>query len=161
RSYSVSSVYGPFFSERPIPCSYFFRRVTIALSDGLAPRRVLYPFVGLPHGVMGWLPLPLPSPPPIGWSTGFITVPRTVGRNPRHRVRPALPTETFSWSRLPTWPTVAMQSTGTRRTSPDGSLSVARAPSLARSWASDPALRHSWAPRPTWSSTACTRVPTG
>src|SRR5881628_241492 len=31
-------MYGPFFSERPIPCSYFVRRVTIALSDGLAPR---------------------------------------------------------------------------------------------------------------------------
>ena len=34
------------------------------------------------------MPLPLPSPPPIGWSTGFITVPRTVGRNPFHRTRP-------------------------------------------------------------------------
>src|SRR5437867_2608489 len=33
---------------------------------------------------MGWLPLPFPSPPPIGWSTGFMTVPRTVGRKPRH-----------------------------------------------------------------------------
>src|SRR3989454_11819735 len=66
RSSSVGSMYGPFFSERPISGSYFVRRVTMALSDGRAPRRVLYPFVGLPHGVIGWLPLPLPSPPPIG-----------------------------------------------------------------------------------------------
>ena len=48
--------------------------------------------------------MPLPSPPPIGWSTGFMTVPRTVGRKPFQRLRPALPMDTFSWSRLPTWP---------------------------------------------------------
>ena len=41
RAYSVSSMYGPFFSERPISVSYFFRRVTIHASDGRAPRRVL------------------------------------------------------------------------------------------------------------------------
>ena len=41
RSSSVASMYGPFFSERPIACSYFFRRVTMKRSDGLAPRRVL------------------------------------------------------------------------------------------------------------------------
>src|SRR2546427_7294667 len=34
RPSSVSSMYGPFFSERPIPGSYFFRRVTIHASDG-------------------------------------------------------------------------------------------------------------------------------
>ena len=32
-----------------------------------------------------------PSPPPCGWSTGFITEPRTVGRMPMWRLRPALP----------------------------------------------------------------------
>jgi hypothetical protein len=53
RSSSVGSMYGPFFSERPISRSYFVRRVTMALSEGLAPRRVLYPFVGFPHGVIG------------------------------------------------------------------------------------------------------------
>src|SRR6266498_1537732 len=142
---SRSSMYGPFLVERPmVSRSYFVRRVTMYRSDGRAPRRVLYPFVGLPHGVIGWLPLPLPSPPPIGWSTGFITVPRTVGLNPFQRTRPALPTDTFSWSRLPTWPMVAMHSSLTWRTSPDGSLRLAWSPSLARSWARVPALLQSW-----------------
>ena len=38
---SVSSMYGPFLSERPILGSYFFRRVTMYRSDGRAPRRAL------------------------------------------------------------------------------------------------------------------------
>ena len=38
------------------------------------------------------LPWPdLPSPPPCGWSTGFMATPRTVGRMPRQRFAPALP----------------------------------------------------------------------
>src|SRR6478672_6331099 len=37
----------------------------------------------------------LPSPPPCGWSTGFMTVPRTVGRFPFQRERPALPPASF------------------------------------------------------------------
>jgi len=41
RSSSVDSMYGPFFSERPISRSYFVRRVTMKRSDGRAPRRVL------------------------------------------------------------------------------------------------------------------------
>src|SRR5512145_1914061 len=54
RSMSLSSMKGPFLSDRPILRSYFrFRRVTMLESDGRAPRRVLYPLVGLPHGVMG------------------------------------------------------------------------------------------------------------
>src|SRR5262249_70195 len=101
------SMNGPFLSERPM--SYFLRRSTIYRSDGLR-RRVLAPLVGRPHGVMGWLPLPRPSPPPIGWSTGFIATPRTVGRMPFQRDRPALPTVTFSWSMFPTCPIVARQS---------------------------------------------------
>ena len=36
-------------------------------------------------------------------------MPRTCGRMPRHRRRPALPNDTFSCSTLPTWPTVARQ----------------------------------------------------
>src|SRR6266700_631757 len=84
-------------------------------------RRVLYPRVGCPHGVTGLRPPEvLPSPPPCGWSTGFIATPRTCGLMPRQRVRPALPNEMFSCSTLPTWPTVARHSTGTRRTSPEG-----------------------------------------
>ena len=42
------------------------------------------PRAGLPHGVDGpGRPIPvLPSPPPCGWSLGFITEPRTVGLIP-------------------------------------------------------------------------------
>src|SRR5262249_57490643 len=79
---------------------------TINLSDSLCLRRVRLPSVGTPHGVTGWRPpFDLPSPPPWGWSTGFIAEPRTVGRLPFQRVRPALPPLTFSWSTLPTCPT--------------------------------------------------------
>src|SRR5215208_2466095 len=44
--------------------------------------RVLYPRVGWPQGVTGFLPPEvLPSPPPCGWSTGFIATPRTLDAN--------------------------------------------------------------------------------
>src|SRR5213596_1961604 len=65
---------------------------TISLSDSLCLRRVRLPSVGTPHGVTGCRPpLDLPSPPPCGWSTGFIAEPRTAGRLPSQRLRPALP----------------------------------------------------------------------
>jgi hypothetical protein len=50
--------------------------------------------------------------------------PRTVGRFPRQRLRPAFPQVMFSWSTFPTWPIVARQDSGTRRTSPDGRRST-------------------------------------
>src|ERR1035441_655128 len=65
------------------------------------------------------------SPPPWGWSTGFIDTPRLEGLMPFQRLRPALPMLTFSWSVLPTWPMVAMHSTSTLRVSPEGSFSSA------------------------------------
>ena len=41
---------------------------------------VFLPFVETPQGVTGSLPPDvLPSPPPCGWSTGFITTPLTFG----------------------------------------------------------------------------------
>ena len=44
---------------------------------------VLWPLVGTPHGVTGCRPPEVrPSPPPCGWSTGFMTTPRTTGRRP-------------------------------------------------------------------------------
>ena len=59
--------------------------------------RVLYPRVGCPHGVTGCRPPEVfPSPPPCGWSTGFIETPRFTGRRPNQRVRPALPIVMFS-----------------------------------------------------------------
>src|SRR5215472_17827 len=81
--------------------SRYFRRRTINLLVRLL-RRVLYPFVGTPHGVTGWRPPDvLPSPPPCGWSTGFIATPRTLGRLPSHRDLPALPNDTFDCSIFP------------------------------------------------------------
>jgi hypothetical protein len=56
---------------------------------------------------------------------------------------------------------VAAQSIWTIRTSPDGSLMVAMAPSLATSWAEVPALRHIWPPLPGWSSMLWMVVPAG
>src|SRR5262245_61025857 len=99
---------------------------TINLSDALCLRRVRLPSVGTPHGVTGWRPpFDFPSPPPCGWSTGFIAEPRTAGRLPFQRLRPAFPPVSFSWSRFPTCPTVARQVSRTRRSSPDGSRSTA------------------------------------
>src|SRR5882757_2960987 len=103
-------------------CLYLLRRLTMKTSVRLL-LRVLYPRVGWPQGVTGWRPPEvLPSPPPCGWSTGFIETPRLEGRIPFQRLRPALPTVTFSWSVLPTWPMVAMHSIRTLRVSPEGSL---------------------------------------
>src|SRR5690606_8155904 len=69
------------------------RRRMMYLSEGLFFFRVLKPRVGLPHGVIGdFRPMgAFPSPPPCGWSTAFIPEPRTVGRRPSQRARPALP----------------------------------------------------------------------
>src|ERR1035437_9801621 len=69
------------------------RRETINTFEYFFGPRVFLPPVTLPHIVFGLLvPLPcLPSPPPYGWSTGFIAVPRTVGRIPFQRLLPALP----------------------------------------------------------------------
>src|SRR5262249_11967367 len=80
-------------------------------------------------------------PPPCGWSTGFMAEPRTVGRLPLQRLRPALPPVTFSWSTLPTWPTVARQASGTRRISPEGRRRTPKPSSFATSWTARPAGR--------------------
>src|SRR5205085_1150550 len=124
--------------------------------------RVLYPRVGWPHGVTGWRPPEvLPSPPPCGWSTGFMATRRTVGRLPFQRMRPALPQLMLDCSALPTSPTVARQRMSTLRTSPDGSRSWAYGPSFATSWTLAPAERAILAPPPGRSSIACTVVPVG
>src|SRR5436309_5539005 len=108
-----STTYGPFLMERAmvVRLSYFFR--LRRMSESLSLRlRVLSPFAICPQGEHGWRPPEdLPSPPPIGWSTGFIATPRTLPRRPRQRLRPALPSDMFSWSRLPTCPTTARQLT--------------------------------------------------
>src|SRR5918997_6405011 len=135
------------------------RRRTINLSLGL--RRRVRPS-GLPFGFTGWRPPEvLPSPPPCGWSTGFMATPRTVGRLPFQRMRPALPQLMFDCSALPTSPMVARQRMSTLRTSPDGRRSCAYGPSLATSCTPEPAERAIFAPPPGRSSIACTTVPVG
>src|SRR5262244_3518161 len=104
-----STTYGPFLMERAmwVDSPYFFRRRRMSESLSLR-RRVLRPLVILPHGEHGWRPPEvLPSPPPIGWSTGFIATPRTDGARPSHRLRPALPSLMLPCSELPTSPIVA------------------------------------------------------
>src|SRR4029453_9553586 len=118
-----SSTNGPFLLDLDTYRFSFprFRPRTINLSDSLCFRRVRLPSVGTPQGVTGWRPpFDLPSPPPWGWSTGFMAEPRTEGSLPFQRIRTPWPAVTFSWSTLPTWPTVARHASGTRRISPEG-----------------------------------------
>src|SRR5512142_1155266 len=112
-------------------------------SSYLVRRRVFLPSAGLPHLVLGpGRPTPtLPSPPPCGWSRGLITAPRTVGRHPMWRLRPALPILIVFHSALPTWPMVALHSTLTYRVSPEGKRTWAYLPSFAMSCAEVPADR--------------------
>src|SRR3712207_4094876 len=146
----------------PLPAQRFLlvrRRRTIRAS--LALRLRVRPS-GLPFGFTGWRPPEvLPSPPPCGWSTGFMATPRTVGRLPFHRMRPALPQLMFDCSALPTSPMEARHRTSTNRISPEGMRSVARLPSRATSWAELPAERAIFAPPPGRSSTQWIVVPTG
>src|SRR5687767_1958642 len=92
--------------------AYFFPCLLLRMYLLLFLReRVFFPFVLLPQGVTGWRPPEvLPSPPPCGWSIGFMATPRTTGLMPFQRLRPALPITTFWWSGLETAPIVAMQS---------------------------------------------------
>src|SRR5213075_1152650 len=74
---------------------------------------------GLPQGLTGGRPPEvLPSPPPSGWSTGFLATPRTRERRPSQIFLPALPIRSSSCSALPTSPMVAMHSARTMRISP-------------------------------------------
>src|SRR6185437_1158015 len=115
--------------------------------DGLRLLRVLPPLASTPVGLHGCRPPAVrPSPPPIGWLTGFIDVPRLCGLRPIQRLRPALPRLTFMCSALPTMPIVARHSELRRRTSPDGIVICAQRPSRAVSVALVPALRHTCPP---------------
>src|ERR1044072_684755 len=90
----------------------------MAMFDALRGLRVAPPLADLPVGLTGWRPpLVRPSPPPCGWSIGFMAVPRTEGRRPFQTLRPALARISFIWSGLETAPTVAMQVSGILRTS--------------------------------------------
>src|SRR2546423_14653882 len=72
----------------------------------------------LPHGDVGGRPPELlPSPPPSGWSTGFMATPRTLGLRPSQRLFPALPIDSSSCSALPPSPIGARHSPRTLRIS--------------------------------------------
>src|SRR4029077_7598434 len=104
----------------------------MALLDGLRFLRVLPPLARTPVGLHGCRPPAVrPSPPPIGWLTGFMDVPRLCGLRPSQRLRPALPRLTLMCSALPIRPMVARHSELTRRTSPEGSVTCAHLPSRA------------------------------
>ena len=89
----------PFFIERVIVL--YLTRLPFLLTsiwelDGLDFLRVGKPLESCPHGELGCPPPDvLPSPPPIGWSTGFMATPRTLGLRPFHRLRPAFPIVAF------------------------------------------------------------------
>src|SRR5947209_20332624 len=134
----------------------------IAEFDGLRFLRVLPPFAKTPVGLHGCRPPAVrPSPPPIGWLTGFMEVPRLCGLRPIQRLRPALPRLMFMCSALPTEPMVARHSDDTRRTSPDGRVIWAHLASRAVIVTDVPALRHSCPPWPGCSSTLWTDMPGG
>ena len=123
--------------------------------------RVLVPS-RLPQGVTGGRPPEaFPSPPPKGWSTGFIATPRTLGRRPRQRLAPAFPIVWRLCPILPTWPIVAIQVFRTCRTSMEGNLRATYLPSLATTCTPDPAERANCPPLPGLSSILCTMVPNG
>src|SRR4051812_39451051 len=138
------------------------RRRTIALLPGLRFLRVFPPLAGTPVGETGLRPpLLRPSPPPRGWSVGFIEVPRLCGLRPFQRIRPALPMLMFMCSALDTLPIVARHLADTRRTSPLGIVRSAQ--SFSRAWrvTPQPALRHIWPPLPGTISTLWMVMPRG
>src|SRR5579883_1614993 len=104
----------------------------MAAFDGFRFFLVLPPLDNTPVGLHGCRPPPVrPSPPPIGWLTGFSDVPRLCGWRPIQRFRPALPRLTAECSALLILPMVARHSELTRRTSPEGRVICAHFPSRA------------------------------
>src|SRR5882724_8390786 len=100
------SMNGPFLTERGIDQPFCPRRLMIMPSVRLL-LRVFNPLDSCPQGEHGCRPpLVRPSPPPIGWSTGFIVTPRLWGRRPSQRVRPALPRLMLACSMFETCPIV-------------------------------------------------------
>ena len=84
---------------------------------------VFNPLADWPVGETGCLPpADLPSPPPCGWSTGFLTTPLVWGFLPNHLDLPALPILIFFWSGLLKTPIVAKDLESIFLTSPEASL---------------------------------------
>lgn len=101
----IGGTNGGFQLDRDINCKLLLR-------DGIRNRfwrrgaRVGCPFVGQPRKVTdGRPPAVLP---PCGWSTGFIATPRTVGRRPSQRERPAFPGRSDDLGEVATLPRLAL-----------------------------------------------------
>ena len=125
--------------------------------------RLLCPSAICPHGVDGFfLPIDvLPSPPPWGWSTGFVAEPLTLGRLPNQRLDPAFPKPSLLISIFPIRPILAKQFWDSKRISLEGSLSVASWPSFAITFAAVPAALTGYPPFPDFNSILCIMVPKG
>src|SRR5256886_6870556 len=117
---------GPLLDRPSHYCVAFprLRPRTMSFVDGFFLCRVFFPST-LPHGFVGGRPPDvLPSPPPSGWSTGFIATPRTRGMRPSQRLLPALPIDRSSCSAFDTPPIVARHSPRTIRISVERSRSL-------------------------------------
>src|SRR6266480_4316934 len=101
RPWRRSSMNGPFLIERDM--LYLLPLLAMTRSDDESSGR-LGPPGPIPHGGLA---------------------PRCLGRHPRRGLALATAVRMVSWSRLLTWPIVAMQRSGTRRISPDGIRTVA------------------------------------
>ncbi|KAM0048272.1 hypothetical protein Hdeb2414_s0008g00272591 [Helianthus debilis subsp. tardiflorus] len=86
----------------------------------------LFPSADNPKGLwVFFLPIgALPSPPPCGWSTGFITTPFTTGRLPSQRLDLALPKFFWFTPTFPTCPTLAEQFLDIKQASLEGNFNV-------------------------------------
>jgi len=128
---------------------------------------VLYPLlVGFPHGVLEhlpWLPLLLlfPSPPPWGWSTGFIATPLTTGLRPSHRLWPAFLSFLAPCSGFDTVPIVALHRVSINLSLPEGNLTKQYLDAFGsfKIFADVPAARTSFPPWPGFISMLWIRVP--
>ncbi|MBA0666748.1 hypothetical protein Goklo_003118, partial [Gossypium klotzschianum] len=103
----------------------------------------------------------LPSPPPWGWSTGFVTTPLTPGRLLSQHLDSAIPKIFWFTPTFPTCPTVAEQFLDIKRTSPEGNFNVADFPSFTISFTTTPTALANCPPLPSVISMLCMTVPKG
>mmetsp|Transcript_2624 Transcript_2624/g.6705 ORF Transcript_2624/g.6705 Transcript_2624/m.6705 type:complete len:332 (-) Transcript_2624:652-1647(-) len=93
-------------------------RITMKRLVHLLRDLVRWPLQYTPQGVQEGRPPAVA--PPIGWSTGFMATPLTLGRRPLCLLVPAFPALVSLRSRLDTTPTVAWQFLFSLRISPEG-----------------------------------------
>src|SRR5262245_18356115 len=118
--------------------AYLFRAWRLAMKNLVVDLflRVFLPMLEKPHGVTGCRPPEVrPSPPPCGWSIGFIDTPPLCGIRPIQRLRSALPLDTFILSGFDTAPMVAMQRPCTKRCSAELRRKMTYSPSRPTIWA--------------------------